>query len=61
VTNSAPTNAAPPSPAAERNAWNNIPGPERIASDRQRGQQIMVITTAMILLGIALVAVILAG
>jgi len=62
VTDQAPHDRTiPPSPAAERNAWNNIPSRETIASDKQRGRQVAVITAALILIGAAVVAVLVLG
>lgn len=42
----------PPSPAAERNVWNNIPSAEDVNQERSRGRQIVAVTTLLVVLGV---------
>jgi hypothetical protein len=62
MSHQAPTSdRVPASPAAERNVWNNVPTEERISSERERGWQIVVITTAMVVIGVTIVALLFLG
>lgn len=47
-------NADPPSPAAERNVWNNIPSAEDVNEDRSRGRQIAAITALLVVIAVTL-------